>query len=200
LRGFGGAFDPDRRTSKPPAPEVTGARRRASRQMKNEISPSTTSAPTAITIALLPLNELEPAGFVAGFAMTGAVCVGVVAICGCGNADSGLFGLAAAAAPTEPAGLVVVAEAELVSVLAAPFASAADGPARPSANATSRAAARCTADRLNLDPRARSPFRSERLLHRGRRRRIPVGLLVLGLLLVVHAFDIDRPDVVMGSE
>ena len=82
---------------------------------------------------------------------TGAVCVGAVVICGCGKADSGLFGLAAAAAPTEDAafaGVVVVALVELSAAFGEPFANAADGPASPSTTATNNATPRCTADWL----------------------------------------------------
>jgi hypothetical protein len=68
LRVFGFAFDPrdpdpGAPSRPPPAPAVrarTGARRRASRQMKNEIPPSTMTAPAAIPIAAPPDSELVP--------------------------------------------------------------------------------------------------------------------------------------------
>ena len=73
MRCLGGAFEPDRRTSNPPAPDVTGARLRASRQIKNEIAAITTNAAIAIRTALLRLSELEPAAFEVTFGVTGAV-------------------------------------------------------------------------------------------------------------------------------
>jgi hypothetical protein len=89
LRGFGLGFVPLR----PPAaaaaaaaPWRTGARRRASRQMKYEIPPNTTTAPIAIPIAALPLRPLEPADGVVD--TTGAVVV-VDGIC---EGDSGTPG------------------------------------------------------------------------------------------------------------
>jgi hypothetical protein len=57
---------------------LIGARRRASRQMKNEMPPSTRNAPIAIPIAALLESPLEPA---LGVVTTGAAVVVVVGIC-----------------------------------------------------------------------------------------------------------------------
>jgi hypothetical protein len=88
---------------RPPAPAVTaaarrsGARRRESRQIKNEMPPSTIMAPTAITAASVPvkpppLEELEVVVVtpgeeelgVTGVVVAGAVGVGV-GVCDWGN-------------------------------------------------------------------------------------------------------------------
>jgi hypothetical protein len=92
----------------PLAAALTGARRRASRQMKNEIPAKMMIAPRAITIALLPLKLLAPDELVVELLTTGGV-VAEVPTAGWGNEDKGLVGLAAAAAPTDCAeGLVAL--------------------------------------------------------------------------------------------
>jgi hypothetical protein len=88
------ALDPAR----PPPPAVaaaarwrTGARRRASYQMKNEIAPIKTSAPIAIRIALVPLRVLLPDVWVCADVIT--VGVAVVVGAGVGEGVSGERGL-----------------------------------------------------------------------------------------------------------
>jgi hypothetical protein len=78
--GFGFAFDPGRAPPAPAAtaPERTGARRRASRQMKYEIPASSTTAPSAIATAAPPDKPPPADGLVFVFVMTwdgGAVVV-----------------------------------------------------------------------------------------------------------------------------
>jgi hypothetical protein len=60
-----------------------GARRRASYQMKNEIPAIRTSAPIAITIALVPLRVLLPDVWVCDVVIT----VGVAVVVGAGAGD-----------------------------------------------------------------------------------------------------------------
>src|SRR6202035_2891338 len=76
FRGLGFAFDPCRAPSAASAALArTGARLRASRQMKNEIPPRTTSAPIAIAITPGPLSPLS-VPFVFVVLMVGVVVVG----------------------------------------------------------------------------------------------------------------------------
>src|SRR6202035_679097 len=83
FRGLGFAFDPCRAPSAASAAAArTGARLRASRQMKNEMPPRTTSAPIAIAIAPVPLSPLSLLVLVL---LTVGVDVVVVVTAGCGN-------------------------------------------------------------------------------------------------------------------
>src|SRR5215471_21540106 len=59
LRGLGFGLVPVRWPPIGSAVDFTGARLRASRQMKNAIPPSPNAAPIAIPIALLPLRPLS---------------------------------------------------------------------------------------------------------------------------------------------
>jgi len=83
FRGFGLDFDPrdaDPGAPSTPAPAARariGARRRASRQMKSEIPPSTSTAPAAIAIAAPPERELDPVVPVVEIVGTAVVVVGV---------------------------------------------------------------------------------------------------------------------------
>jgi hypothetical protein len=110
LRGLIGGFEPARL---PPLPVTwawrTGARRRASRQMKNEIPESTMTAPSAIAIALellsppLLVDELV-VGVTSGVLVVGTDPVGT------GNPGaSGFEGPCASAAPERASAATSVA-------------------------------------------------------------------------------------------
>jgi hypothetical protein len=105
LRALGGALEPLR--ERPPAPAVTaaarrsGARRRESRQIKNEMPPSTAMAPSAIMIAPVPLRpppleELEVVVVTPGeeeLGVTGVVVAGAVGVGVCDWGNPGERGL-----------------------------------------------------------------------------------------------------------
>jgi hypothetical protein len=91
LRGFCRCFEPE------PAPAVAvaarwriGARRRASRQMKNEMPPSRTIAPSAIAIVLLPLSPPLLEDVVGVVMIVGVEDVGTVTE-GCGKLGASGF-------------------------------------------------------------------------------------------------------------
>src|SRR5438270_9692126 len=92
LRGLGRGLEPE-----PDAPAVAvaarpriGARRLASRQMKNEIPPRRASAPIAIASTLPPLRPLDPEVEEVGVITVGVVAVGIVAD-GCGRPGASGF-------------------------------------------------------------------------------------------------------------
>ena len=139
--------------------------------MKNEIAASTTIAPIPTATALPPLRPVsleEPPLVPETVGVTGvAGAVGVVGGC-CGI--PGANGLLGVAAPTAP-------EANN-NVVATTATTTAAGPHRE-----------------RPPQRERLPL-GEWLLHRGCLWSIAVGLLVLDILLVIHAFGVDGPDVV----
>jgi hypothetical protein len=150
-----------------------GARRRASRQMKNEIPPSTTSAPIAIAATLPPLRPLlDPDVEVLGLMIVGVVAVGIVAA-GCGRPGASGF---------DGPGVGVIG-------LVDPWARAVDGRANAAVHRTAIAAG-ASRPRTNL---------RQRLLHRRRLGGVDVRVLLGDVLLVVDALGVHRPDVVAGA-
>jgi hypothetical protein len=98
LRGFGLAFEPARVPLAGSAAAFTGARLRASRQMKSAMPPRTIAAPIAIPSTPVPLRPVS-VDVEVGLTTGGVVVVGVLAA-GCGSPGvSGLVGTCAAATP-----------------------------------------------------------------------------------------------------
>ncbi len=150
FRGFVRCLDPALRPSARPAPAVaarprTGARRRASRQMKNEIAHSRMPAPATITIALDPLRPL-PLDEVLVVVTAGVVVVVGTVACDCGI--PGVIGFPSGFEPGAPLraglGAVLVPAAPVLAPPPAAIATAGNPPAnhaRTPATAAPRTAA-----------------------------------------------------------
>ena len=144
--------------------------------MNNEIPPSTTSAPIAITIAAA---AAEPAAGPSGR--------------GRGRPESVAWWSASSRSGPAGAGRPRV-EHGLVAPVPDPGRRSRTRAPAP------RRERRAPAGHEASVPRPPPPLRRQRLLHRRRLRRFDVGMLVGDVLLVVDALGVDRPDVVVGAE
>ncbi len=169
--------------------------------MKAETPIRTTSAPTAIRIASVPLSPPPPDVDVE--VMTGVV-VDVELVTG----DTGTPGENGLVVPGRFSGVLDVAAVAAGAAWPALLAPAAAGAQTASIRSAAASAAllrllpvtvRSSGLNVVIRPLALTLGR-ERLLHRRRGRRFAIRVLVLNVLLVVDALGVDRPDVVVRPQ